>query len=168
MTFADAAAEWLRYVEHDRRRKPSTLAGYRVIVRSMLLPAFGEQPVEAVTTAEIERWAGTLTQSATTVRLALVVLNGIFKRAKKVWGLAGNPVTDVEKPPLARTGDIEVFSPEEVWALVRAAGSEQDAAIYLTAAFTGLRRGELSRCAGATSTSPARSSACAPATPAAP
>jgi hypothetical protein len=27
-TFADAAAEWLRYVEHDRGRKPSTLAGY--------------------------------------------------------------------------------------------------------------------------------------------
>jgi integrase len=30
-----------------------------------------------------------------------------------------------------------------VWALVRAAASEQDAAIFLTAAFTGLRRGEL-------------------------
>jgi hypothetical protein len=30
-----------------------------------------------------------------------------------------------------------------VLALVRAAGSEQDAAIYLVAAFTGLRRGEL-------------------------
>jgi integrase len=36
-----------------------------------------------------------------------------------------------------------VFSPEEVWALVRAAGSEQDGAVYLTAAFTGLRMGEL-------------------------
>jgi integrase len=36
-----------------------------------------------------------------------------------------------------------VFSPEEVLALVRAAASEQDGAIYLTAAFTGLRRGEL-------------------------
>ena len=70
VTFADAAAEWLRYVEHDRQRKPSTLAGYRMIVRSMLLPAFGEEPVEAITTAEIERWSGTLTQSATTVRLA--------------------------------------------------------------------------------------------------
>ncbi len=34
-------------------------------------------------------------------------------------------------------------SPEEVMALVRAAASEQDAALYLTAAFTGLRRGEL-------------------------
>ena len=52
-------------------------------------------------------------------------------------------MADVEKPPLPRSGDIEVFSPEEVWALVRAADSEQDAAIYLTAAFTGLRMGEL-------------------------
>ena len=41
------------------------------------------------------------------------------------------------------SGDIAVFSPEEVWALVRAADGEQDGAIYLTAAFTGLRRGEL-------------------------
>jgi integrase len=38
---------------------------------------------------------------------------------------------------------VQVFSPEEVWALVRAATSEQDGVIYLTAAFTGLRRGEL-------------------------
>ena len=41
------------------------------------------------------------------------------------------------------SGDIQVFSPEEVWALVRAAASEQDGAMYLTAAFTGLRMGEL-------------------------
>jgi integrase len=54
-----------------------------------------------------------------------------------------NPVADVEKPPLERSGDIEVFSPEEVWALVRTAASEQDGAMYLTAAFTGLRMGEL-------------------------
>lgn len=30
-----------------------------------------------------------------------------------------------------------------MWSLVRAAASEQDAAVFLTAAFTGLRRGEL-------------------------
>jgi len=38
---------------------------------------------------------------------------------------------------------MEVFSPEDVWALVRAAASEQDSALWLTAAFTGLRMGEL-------------------------
>lgn len=70
-------------------------------------------------------------------------MHGIFKRTKKVYGLPVNPVAEVEKPPTAQSGDIDVFSVEEVMALVRAAASEQDAAIYLTAAFTGLRRGEL-------------------------
>jgi integrase len=142
-TFADAAAEWLRYVEHDRGRKPSTVTGYKAIVRSQLLPAFGELPLESVTTPLIERWIGGMERSASTRTKALVLLHGIFQRARKVWGLPVNPVADVEKPPLTRSGDIDVFSPEEVWALVRAAASEQDAAVFLTAAFTGLRRGEL-------------------------
>ena len=38
---------------------------------------------------------------------------------------------------------IDVFSPEEVWALVRAAEAEQDSTLFLTASFTGLRMGEL-------------------------
>ncbi len=142
-TFADAAAEWLRYIEHDRGRKPSTVEGYRAIVRAQLLPAFGEAPLESITTSMVERWIGSAGGSASSRRKALVLLHGIFQRAKKVWGLPGNPVAEVEKPPLSHGGDIEVFSPEEVHALVRAAASEQDAAIYLTAAFTGLRRGEL-------------------------
>ena len=36
-------------MEVDRERKPSTVEGYKVIVRSQLLPAFGETPVEALT-----------------------------------------------------------------------------------------------------------------------
>jgi integrase len=141
--FADAAAEWLRFIEHDRRRKPSTLEGYRSVVRTHLLPAFGELPLESVTTRLVEQWSERIEGSASKRRLALVLLHGIFRRAMKVWELPSNPVANVEKPPLVRSGDLEVFSPEEVWALVRAAGSEQDAAIFLTAAFTGLRRGEV-------------------------
>ena len=142
-TFADAAFEWLRYIEHDRGRKPSTLAGYTVIVRAQLLPAFGSMPLESVTSAMIEDWVGSLTVAASSRTKFLVLLHGIFRRAKKVWGLPVNPAAEVEKPPLGRSGDIEVFSPEEVWALVRAASSEQDGALYVTAAFTGLRLGEL-------------------------
>jgi integrase len=59
-TFADAAAEWLRYIDHDRGRKPSTVAGYKVIVRSQLLLAFGDVPLESITTESIERWIGEL------------------------------------------------------------------------------------------------------------
>ena len=67
-----------------------------------------------------------------------------LEKPSKLWHYVRfNSVTDVEKPPQTRSGDIDVFSPEEVWALVRAADSEQDGAIFLTAAFTGLRLGEL-------------------------
>ena len=142
-TFADAAAEWLRYIEHDRGRKPSTVAGYHAIVRSLLLPTFAKESIESITPAMIESWLGSLHQAASTRSKALVLMHGIFQRAKKVWGLSTNPAAEVEKPPLERSGDISVFSPEEVWALVRAATSEQDGSLFLTAAFTGLRLGEL-------------------------
>jgi integrase len=143
ITFAEAADEWLRYVEHDRDRKPSTIVGYKALLRSQLLPTFGEMPLESITTAMIETWIAGVNRSPATRTKALVLMHGIFKRARKLYGLPTNPVADVEKPPARRSGDIEMFSPEDVMALVRAAASEQDAAIYLTAAFTGLRRGEL-------------------------
>ncbi len=142
-TFADAAAEYLRYIEHDRGRKPSTLRGYRSAIEAHLLPAFGAMPIEAVTTDEIEGWIARFGASATTRNKLLIQLHGILGRARKAYGLPGNAAAKVEKFPQRRSGDIDVFSPEEVWALVRAAASEQDGAMYLTAAFTGLRMGEL-------------------------
>jgi integrase len=143
VTFAEATAEWLRYLEYDRERKPSTVRGYRYVVSSLLLPTFGTQPIEAITPESIERWLGSLNKTASTRTKALVLMHGIFQRARKVWKLPLNPAAEVERPPLTRSGDLEVYSPEEVWALVRTAPSEQDAALYLTAAFTGLRMGEL-------------------------
>jgi integrase len=168
-TFADAAAEFLRYVEHDRALKPSTLRGYRSIIDAYLLPAFGERRLEDISPGEVERWRSGLVSAAETRRQRaegdveeaghatravrplsnssknriVTLLHGVFVRACKVYGLPLNPVSGVERHPIKLAGDIEVFSPEEVWALVRAAASEQDGAIYLTAAFTGLRRGEL-------------------------
>jgi hypothetical protein len=47
-TFADASAEYLRYVAVDRGRKPSTVRGYRSVLEAHLLPAFGEMAVEDV------------------------------------------------------------------------------------------------------------------------
>ena len=55
-TFADASAEYLRKVEQDRRRKPSTIRSCRSVIDTHLLPAFGAMPVEQVTSQVIERW----------------------------------------------------------------------------------------------------------------
>jgi integrase len=143
VTVAQAATEYLRYIERDRGRKPSTVQGYRWLINSQLLPTFAELPIESVTPAHVELWLAQSASKPSTMRKAAVILHGIFKRARKLHGLSSNPVAEVEKPPQGRGGDIKVLSPEEVWALVRAASSEQDGAIFLTAAFTGLRMGEL-------------------------
>jgi len=173
-TFADAAAEFMRYAENDCSLKPSTLCGYRSIVDAYLLPAFGERRLEDISTADIDRRRSQLigvveegrrrgeeekkkesehgeSDAARTPRALsnssknriVVLLHGVFARACKVYGLPLNPASAVERHPVKLTHDIQVFSPEEVWALVRAAASGQDGALYLTAAFTGLRRGEL-------------------------
>jgi integrase len=142
-TFTDACAEFMRYVEQDRGRKPWTLRGYQSMINTHLLPAFGKLPVESLTTQQVEQWIATVPGSVRTRNKLLILLHGIMRRARKVYGLPFNPVADVEKYPQGRAGEVQVFSPEEVWALVRAADSEQDAAIFLTAAFTGLRQGEL-------------------------
>jgi hypothetical protein len=55
-TFADAAAEYLCFAEHDRGCKPSTVRGYRSAIQAHLLPVFGSLALEAVTVREIERW----------------------------------------------------------------------------------------------------------------
>ncbi len=140
--FADAAAEWLRWAEHDRACKPSTLTDYRYTA-TRLVRDFGTLRLEDITPQTIERWRAGLSVSNRTVQKYLVVLHGIFRRAMKVWGLPRNPLVDVERPRVRVSDDLEAFSPEEVHALARAAVSEQDSALFLTAAFTGLRLGEL-------------------------
>lgn len=70
-------------------------------------------------------------------------MHAIFRQAVKLYGLAANPVASIDRFRVRSSGDIQVFSPEEIWSLVRAAASKTDAAMFLTAAFTGLRRGEL-------------------------
>ncbi len=79
-TFADAAAEWLRFVEEDRERKPSTLQDYRSIVRGRLLPAFGAMPLEEVTVEVVQEWRLSLSGlSNRSKNKMLIVLHGIFR-----------------------------------------------------------------------------------------
>ncbi len=65
-TLSDAAAEWLRYCEHERVCKPSPLTDYRhTVARIMRDPA--DVAIEDVTPEMLERWKGTLTCSNRTV-----------------------------------------------------------------------------------------------------
>lgn len=78
---------------------------------------------------DIERWRATLTCSPRDEQAADAA-QGHLQAGGKVYGLPRNPAEDVEELREPRYTDLEVFPPEEVHALVHAAASEQDAAIY--------------------------------------
>lgn len=87
--FDAAASEWLRYVEHDRGRKPTTVRGYRALLNAHVLPEFGGLLLTEITTGQIERWAWSI-DCAEATRLQLsVCLSGIYHRARRGAGGGG-------------------------------------------------------------------------------
>lgn len=148
VTFDVVADEWLAWGIRDRDWKPSTLSDNRSNVNAHLNPAFGARRVEKITADEIEQWRDELVDerglSRRTVNKLLIVLGAILERAVKNQGLLKNPAKDVPKLRVRYDPNAyDFFSPDEIAALGTAAASDQDRAVYLTAAFTGLRMGEL-------------------------
>lgn len=149
VTFADAAAEFLRYVANVRQREPGTVGDYRSVIDGYLLAAFGARQVDEITADMIDAYKERLLAegrlSNRTIVRHLTVLHGIFKRAARVWGLDRNPASAdlVERPPVRYSGEFQTLRPDQVLELARHAATPQDAAMYVTAAFTGLRLGEL-------------------------
>lgn len=148
-TFKDAAAEYLRFVIEVRQIDPDTAADYKGVIDGYLVDEFGDRPIESITPDDVdgykEKLIGAGKLSNRTIVRHLTVLHGIFKRAKRVWGLAENPASAdvVERPRVVYTGEFDTLDSDEIERLAAAAASSQDAAIYRVAAFTGLRQGEL-------------------------
>ncbi len=185
-TFADAAERWLHHLEHVEGAKPSTLADYRYYLApadaeprkrgrkpaARIMRAFGQRPLTAITTSDIDRFLARLdaepTMGPRTVNKHRQVLAAVFEHALRdeSIGLTVNPARATDKRREPDDKPIEFYEPEEVMALARAAcgglhrdprraavtpeeqaerarADEQDAALYVVAAFTGLRLGEL-------------------------
>lgn len=157
VTFADAAEAWLHHGEVRRNLKRSTVRDYRQALDAYLLPArpnvisaptpcgrapFAEMPLGDLTPDVLKAWHDELPHGRTAEKLLMMVRAILDHGRKRDW-IDSNPAAEVERIPVRYSGDYDFFDREELDALVAAAASEQDAAIYLTAAVTGLRRGEL-------------------------
>ena len=85
-TFADAAAEWLRFIEEDRARKPSTLLDHRSALKAHLLPAFGGLELESITPEQIDAWCrGASKRLGACVRRSRRCLTRTTGRATDRW-----------------------------------------------------------------------------------
>jgi hypothetical protein len=54
VTFRQAVTAWLDYIEHDRKRRPSTVRDYRNTARALLVPAFGDKPIHRITVDDVD------------------------------------------------------------------------------------------------------------------
>ncbi len=157
MTFADAAEAWLLHGERKRNLKRSTLVDYRGVLDRYLLPApensqssktpygrapFALTPLRDLDAKQVKGWYDDLPYGRTTEKL-LMIVRAIIAHSRRHGWIETDPCATLERQPVRYSGDYDFYNREEVGALVRAATSDQDAAVYLTAAMTGLRRGEL-------------------------
>ncbi|MHB8695418.1 MAG: tyrosine-type recombinase/integrase [Solirubrobacteraceae bacterium] len=148
VSFAEAAEDWYGHGMLERDWSPSTKADYRSALIAHLVPAFGDLSIEKITPARIERFRNDAVRdsgmSRRNANRLLAITHAVFVHACAYHGLKENPAAKVPKLKESYdAGRYEFFTPEEIHKLVAAAAGEQDGAVFLTAAFTGLRRGEL-------------------------
>ena len=125
VTFADAAAEWLCAITWSTSGLASHRRSldYRSAVRAHLNPAFGELPLEQVTTEMIEAWRTCELREGELSRRSLQSSSCGLQRdlPPRPEGLEApdQPVGRSGAPERLQNAPIDFYSPEEVQALVR-------------------------------------------------
>lgn len=170
-TLADAVAEWLRHRQRDRDLEETTLGDYRSVGAALIEEFGADTPLDEIDEDRIDRYrtkmlTGEVTAkrggrtvveredgkpiSRRTAQKRLVLLGGIFKRAKKLKWVPVDPTADIEPITLKSSGDFNVLTVAQVEAVAAKAGidlGEGDAEMFraaiVVAAYTGLRTGEL-------------------------
>ncbi len=150
-TLAEAADGWLKAAEAGIVRtrsgdpyKPSALRAYEQALRHKLLPALGHLRLAALTRNSVQDLVDRLIAeglSASTTRNAVLPLRAIYRRALLRSEVHTNPTEGLCLPAVRGRRD-RVARPSEARALIAALPLE-DRAVWATALYAGLRRGEL-------------------------
>jgi integrase len=149
VTIAEAG-ERLAAQQEIRGRKPATIEATRSAVRVHLAPYFGGKSIDRIEARQVEQFIAAELRSGLapkSVRNYLGVLGSIFELALKRGWASDNPVKRAERPDIAPCNEIRFLDLEELEALLRAVPDDTlgsiEGTLYLTAAMTGLRQGEL-------------------------
>jgi integrase len=113
-----------------------------------LVTLWGDRSIGSLGDGDVEEHRETLVErglSASTLNQYRAVIRGVFALGIKRYEATTNPglAFDWARTRRARSDAISFYRPEEVQALARAGAHAQDAAVFLVAAFTGLRLSEL-------------------------
>lgn len=134
VTVADLLDRWLRDGTTDLRAR--TVRGYRDHARG-ISAALGDVPLVSLSTPRIQRWVneGATRHDFTALRAALGVA--------LTWGLiTRNPAVGVRLPKREKYEPV-ILSPDETRKLLAQVKGDRLEALFVLAAFTGMRSGEM-------------------------
>ena len=150
-TVRAATEEWLEGARDGSIRnrsgdqyKPSVIRSYEGALRLRILPDLGGAKLSDVRRRDVQHLVDRLLADgadSSTIRNSITPLRVIFRRAIARGDLAVNPTTGVEMPSPRKRHE-RIASPEDAVNLLNAL-PDNDRALWATALYAGLRRGEL-------------------------
>jgi integrase len=132
-------------------RKRATIESYESILRVHLAPFFGQRSLSSIASDDVERFMTACRASGHAPKSTLNylgVLHGIFDYALRRKWVMLNPCKLVDKPRAMDTDpDVRFLDADELAALLAEVHDDDlgrvERVMYLTAAMTGMRQGEL-------------------------
>jgi integrase len=150
-TLADAAEGWLDAARAGivRNRsgepyKPAAIRGYEQNLRRRVLPALGHERLREITLPQLQRFVDRLASDGlapATITTAITPIRAIYRRARQLGEVHHNPTSGLSVPAVNRR-QTRFATTEQVEAMLRRLDAK-DRALWATALYAGLRRGEL-------------------------
>jgi integrase len=140
MTVAEWSVGWLEGRSH---LKPKTVQGYESLMRTRVLPRWGDMAMTRVTRSEVVAWVSSMRASglsASRTRQAFHLLSRMLEDAVRDSRLARNPAAGVDLPRMPVT-ERRYLTHAEIQRLADKAGRYQTLVLLL--AYTGIRWGEV-------------------------
>jgi integrase len=147
--FAAVAEEWLSTKQH---RQPKTVAGYRSLLDTVVLPRWGDVPLKKIDYGSYRTWLGSLAVdgsqtgnglSASRITQAHQLVGAVLKYAVRTGKIVKNVAADVNRTedlPQQTERERRYLSHAELLQLARAAGRFETLTLVL--GYCGLRFGE--------------------------
>lgn len=139
-TYRVWAEQWMATTVH---LKPKTTAGYEGLLRTQILPTFGDNHLGRIDPLEVKAWIADKVaagQSPSRIRQAYRVFSATMKAAVEAGYLVKTPCVGVKLPRLPKT-HVRFLEGAQVETLVAATDEHYRTLIYLLA-YGGLRWGE--------------------------
>jgi integrase len=149
-TLRQEADEWLAGAregrimnKRERPYKPAVLRNYETALRLRVLPELGDRKLADIDLADLLALKEDLSgdgHSPSTIRNSFVPLQAIFRRARRHGLIPVNPTADLQLPTAASRD--RAATPRQASELLGPL-SGREGALFATAFYAGLRRGEL-------------------------